>query len=60
MVGQAMGPSLMPAPAFAPNWRWEKCRRCCSMASVVPSRLQELGFEFDFATLDAALKDLLK
>jgi NAD dependent epimerase/dehydratase family enzyme len=27
---------------------------------AMPQRLQELGFAFDFTTLDAALKDLLQ
>lgn len=62
VVGQAMGrPSLMPAPAFALKLALgEMSTVLLDGQRAVPSRLQELGFEFDFATLDAALKDLLK
>lgn len=62
VVGQAMGrPSLMPAPAFALKLALgEMSTVLLDGQRAVPSRLQEFGFEFDFATLDAALKDLLK
>ncbi len=62
VVGQVMGrPALLPAPAFALKLALgEMSTVLLDGQRAMPSRLQELGFEFDFAALDAALKDLLK
>ncbi len=61
-VGQVMGrPSWLPAPAFALKLALgEMSTVLLDGQRAMPQRLQELGFAFDFTTLDAALKDLLQ
>ena len=62
VVGRVMGrPALLPAPALALQVALgEMSTVLLDGQRALPHRLQELGFEFNFATLDAALRDLLK
>lgn len=61
-IGQAMRrPALMPAPAFALKLLFgEMAKLVLKGHRVLPARLQELGYQFKFATAEAALRDLLE
>ena len=60
-VGSAMGkPSRLPVPSPALSTLFgEMSTVLLDGQRVIPKRLQELGFTFEFPELDGALKDLL-
>jgi uncharacterized protein (TIGR01777 family) len=63
--GRALGsalnrPSLMPVPGFAMRLALgEVASTVLEGQRVLPQRLLEMGFSFDYPTIDAALQDLL-
>ena len=61
-IGKAMGrPAVMPVPAFALKLVFgELSTTLLTGQRVVPQRLQELGFTFQFSEAEEALRDLLK
>ena len=60
-VGAVKGrPAFMPAPGFAINMVFgEMGTVVLDGQRAVPQRLQELGFEFKYNTIEPALRDLL-
>lgn len=61
-IGRALGrPAIVPTPAFAIELAFGKDRAALVLRGqrALPRRLLELGFRFDFPTIDAALADLL-
>jgi uncharacterized protein (TIGR01777 family) len=60
-IGEVLGrPSFMPAPAFALRTALgEMSALVLEGRKVVPSKLQALGFQYQYATLLPALRDLL-
>ncbi len=60
-IGKVMGrPSIVPAPAFAlRTLLGETADLVLDSQRVYPERLQQAGFAFEFAEVDAALMDLL-
>lgn len=60
-IGKALGrPAFMPAPAFALRAAvGEFANHLIYGQYVVPHRLLEAGFEFEFTDIEPALKDLL-
>jgi uncharacterized protein (TIGR01777 family) len=60
VLGQVLGrPSIMPAPAFALRAIFgEMAALLLSGQRQVPARLLELGFEFTYPQLEAALRNL--
>ena len=53
-------PAFMPAPGFAINMVFgEMGTVVLDGQRAVPQHLQELGFEFKYNTIEAALRDLL-
>ena len=61
-LGRVLGrPSIMPTPAFAIKLLFgEMATVVLDGQRAIPKRLQELGFEFQFLIVEAALKDVLK
>lgn len=61
-LGKALGrPSLIPIPRFALQTAFgEVVTVVFDGQRVVPQHLQDLGYEFKYPALEAALKDLLK
>ncbi|MFC1975611.1 TIGR01777 family oxidoreductase [Chloroflexota bacterium] len=61
-IGKVMGrPAVMPTPAFALKLAFgELSTTLLTGQRVLPQRLQELGFDFQFSEAEEALKDLLK
>ena len=61
VVGKVMGrPDFIPAPAFALKLALgEMSSVLLEGQRAVPHKLEELGFTFNFPTLEVALKDLL-
>jgi hypothetical protein len=61
-LGRVLGrPSIMPTPAFAVKLLFgEMATVVLDGQRAIPKRLQELGFEFQFLIVEAALKDVLK
>jgi len=61
-IGKAMGrPAVMPTPAFALKLAFgEMSTVLLTGQRVVPQRLQELGFTFQFSEAEETLKDLLQ
>jgi uncharacterized protein (TIGR01777 family) len=62
VLGAVMGrPSVMPVPGFALKLLFgEMATLLLNGQRAVPRRLLELGFEFRFPTVEAALRDLLQ
>jgi uncharacterized protein (TIGR01777 family) len=62
LIGRTMGrPSFIPVPAFAMRLVFgEVADVVLKGQRVLPRRLLDLGFEFHFATAEAALRDLLR
>ena len=62
MLGNVMGrPSIMPVPAFALKLAFGEISTVLLTGQrVVPQRLPELGFTFQFSEAEEALDDLLK
>ncbi len=62
VIGRVMGrPSFMPTPAFAMKLLLgDKATLVLDGQRQVPKRLLELGFQFQFPKVKAALQDLLK
>ena len=62
LLGKVMRrPSLLPAPAFALRAvMGEMATLVLDGQRAVPSRLLEAGFEFEYADLESALRDLLR
>jgi hypothetical protein len=61
-ISKALGrPSFVPTPAFAVRivLGKERARIALEGQRVLPKRLTEAGFRFEFATIDEALADLL-
>jgi uncharacterized protein len=60
-LGQVLHrPSLIPVPGLAVKLLvGEVATIVLDGQRVVPTRLQELGFTFNYPSLDAALKDIL-
>lgn len=61
-LGRALGrPALMPVPGFVLDLKFgrEFGQVLRGGQRVVPKRAQELGYEFSYPDLDAALRDLL-
>jgi uncharacterized protein (TIGR01777 family) len=61
-IGKVMGrPAVMPTPAFALKLAFgEMSTILLTGQRVVPQRLQELGFTFQYSEVEEALKDLLQ
>ncbi|HNB54372.1 MAG TPA: DUF1731 domain-containing protein, partial [Anaerolineales bacterium] len=61
-LGKALGrPSLIPIPRFALQTAFgEVVTVVFDGQRVLPQHLQDLGYEFKYPTLDAALNELLK
>ncbi|HEX3560571.1 MAG TPA: TIGR01777 family oxidoreductase [Pyrinomonadaceae bacterium] len=62
-LGHALGrPTVLPVPAFAARLAFGEMADALllSSARVVPTRLQEAGFEFTHPELEGALKHVLK
>jgi uncharacterized protein (TIGR01777 family) len=61
LIGRIMGrPAFVPVPGFAMRTMFgEVADVVLKGQRAVPQRLLDLGFEFQFATAEAALKDLL-
>jgi hypothetical protein len=62
-LGHALGrPTVLPVPAFAARLAFGEMADALllSSARVVPTRLQEAGFEFTHPQLEGALKHVLK
>lgn len=59
-LGNAMGrPSFVPAPSFAIRGAFgEMADIVLKGQRVLPERLEELGFEFEYPTLESALQEL--
>jgi len=62
LIGRMMSrPAFIPVPAFAMRLVFgEVADVVLKGQRVLPRRLLELGFEFDFPTAEAALRDLLR
>jgi uncharacterized protein len=62
VIGRVMGrPSFVPVPAFAMKLLLgDKATLVLDGQRQVPKRLLELGFQFQFPQVEAALRDLLK
>ena len=62
VIGRVMRrPSFMPTPAFAMRLLLgEKATLVLDGQRQMPKRLQQMGFQFRFPDVDAALRDLLK
>jgi uncharacterized protein (TIGR01777 family) len=60
-LGRVLGrPAIMPTPAFAVKLLFgEMATVVLDGQRAIPKRLQELGFEFQFLIVEAALKDIL-
>ncbi len=60
-LGKAMGrPSFLPLPAFAFKLAFgEASTVLLEGQRVIPARLQEMGFTFNFPTVESALEDLV-
>ena len=60
-VGEVMGrPAVLPAPGFAMQTLFgEMSTLLLEGQRAVPKKLQELGFQFKYDTVQAALRDLL-
>lgn len=61
-IGKAMGrPAILPTPGFALKLAFgELSTTLLTGQRVVPQRLQDLGFAFQFSEAEDALRDLLK
>ena len=61
-LGEVMGrPSLIPVPGFAINTMFgEVATVVLEGQKALPKRLQELGYQFKFPTVEAALRDLYR
>jgi NAD dependent epimerase/dehydratase family enzyme len=61
-IGKVLGrPAVMPTPGFALELVFgELSTTLLTGQRVVPQRLQELGFSFQFSDAEDALGDLLK
>jgi uncharacterized protein (TIGR01777 family) len=60
-LGRVLGrPAIMPTPAFAVKLLFgEMATVVLDGQRAIPKRLQELGFEFQYLIVEAALKDVL-
>ena len=61
-LGSALSrPTLLPVPEFVLRWLYgEGAQLLTSGQTVIPQRLLDSGFQFDFTFIDDAVADCLK
>ena len=61
LIGKVMGrPSIIPVPGFALRLAFGEVAEVVLQGQrAIPQRLLDLGFEFDFPTAEASLRDML-
>jgi uncharacterized protein (TIGR01777 family) len=62
LIGKVMGrPSIIPVPGFAMRLAFGEVAEVVLQGQrAIPQRLLDLGFEFDYPTVEPALRDILR